>query len=82
MNNTALKKKNLKCAECDTTLRLCSAGIICRKNHIIRKDTQEWLDIETIVLDKPTIVKAEDSYDSSYDDDDIGVTFMMRTRHM
>ena len=78
MNNSNLKKKNLKCADCDTTLRLCSAGIICRKNHIIRKDTQAWLDIEAIVLDKPKITKNEDSYD----DDNVPCGFMMRTRHM
>lgn len=38
--------KNLKCTECEQSLRLYSKGLICKRNHIFDKQSDEWLAAE------------------------------------
>jgi hypothetical protein len=57
------KLKNIKCLteKCDTSLRLCSKGLICQKNHIILKNTEQYLDYEALLtgVNRPTCIECE-----------------------
>ncbi len=59
MNSRTMK--NLTCDICYTSLRICSKGIICKKNHLIGKNTEKYLDIQSIItgISRPTCIECE-----------------------
>lgn len=53
MKQRVLKEKKIKCPDCDSALRLCRKGLICKQNHLFEKDSDTWCDIEALTTGIP-----------------------------
>ena len=80
MNNRTMK--SLTCDQCDTSLRVCAKGIICKKNHLIEKNTEQYLDIQAAItgISRPICIECELLISKC--NCEISGGFMLKTRMM
>lgn len=53
LKQRVLKEKKIICPTCGGALRSCKKGLICAKNHLFERDSEVFINIETVVTGIP-----------------------------